>query len=104
MQARHQGDTDRVVSARLALQDGARPALDLLAAENGEDHRRIGRCDGGSDQNRGVPGQVEGVIGEHRRPRHRQKRAQDADHGDGPRGQPGSAASRCSCHRRTRRR
>ena len=58
-QARHERDADRVVRARLALEDGAGPAGDLAAAEHGEDDRRIGRRDGRGEQGGGVPGQAE---------------------------------------------
>ena len=48
-QADHDRDADRVVGAGLALEQGARPAGDLAPPEHGEDHRRVGRRQGGAD-------------------------------------------------------
>ena len=48
----HQRDPDRVVEPRLALEDRARAALDLLAGEDGERHRRVGRRERCADQER----------------------------------------------------
>ena len=48
----HQRDPDGVVEPRLALEDRAGAALDLLAGEDGERHRRVGRRERRADQER----------------------------------------------------
>ena len=94
--ADHQGDADRVVEARLALEDRARAAVDLLPGEHGERHRRIGRGERRADQPRDGPREVEqrSAPPPRRAPRCRRcrrRRAIDDRH----RRARGSAASRC---------
>ena len=58
----HQRDPDRVVEPRLALEDRPGAALDLLAGEHRERHRRIGRCERSADQERDGPVEAEQVV------------------------------------------
>ena len=58
----HERDPDRVVRAGLTLQDRARSPADLAAAEHGEGHGRIGRCECGSEQSARDPGEAEQAM------------------------------------------
>ena len=55
----HHRDADRIVRARLAFEQRAGPAVDLLAAQHREDHGRVGRRERGPEQHRLGPTQVE---------------------------------------------
>ena len=55
----HQRDPDRVVRARLALEDRPDAAADLAPAEHREHHRRVGRRERGAEDARGRPAEVE---------------------------------------------
>ena len=61
----HHGDTNRVVGAGLALQDDTASTGDLSLAEHREDDGRIGRCDGGSEQQGLIPADVQDPSGKH---------------------------------------
>ena len=78
----HQRDPDRVVEPRLALEDRARAALDLLAGEHRERHRRVGRRERGADQERDGPVEAEQVVGRDGDERRGGERADDAEDRD----------------------
>ena len=63
----HQRDPDRVVRARLALEDRPRPPADLAVAEHREHHRRVGRRDRGAEQARDGPAAAEDAVRDERR-------------------------------------
>ena len=63
----HQRDPDGVVRAGLALEDRARPAAHLAAAEDGERDGRVGRGERRAEEAAGDPGETEQPM--RRRPR-----------------------------------
>ena len=96
----HQRDPDRVVRARLALEDRPRAAADLAVAEHREHHRRVGRRDGGAEQAGGGPVEPDHVVRDERRARRGRERADDAEQADRDGASRGSAASRSRGRRR----
>ena len=81
----HQRDPDRVVRARLALEDRPRAAADLAVAEDGEHDGRIGGGDRRAEDPRRRPPEVEEVVGRDRDDGGRGEGADDAERGDRPR-------------------
>ena len=71
----HQRDADRVVGARLALEQDAAASLDLTAAEDREHDDRIRWCQSGPDQEAVAPGQAEDQMREQAEHRCRQRGA-----------------------------
>ena len=61
----HQRDTDRVVRPRLTLQQGAGPSGHLATTEDREDDGRVGRGEGGADEEGGAPVEVEERVRQH---------------------------------------
>ena len=78
----HQRDPDGVVEPRLALENRPRAALDLLAGEDGERHRRVGRRQRGPDQERDGPVEAEQVVRRDSDERGGRERPDDAENGD----------------------
>ena len=80
--ADHQRDGDGVVHARLAEERRARTPADLLAAEHGEHHRRVGggecRAEDGCDR----PADVQRGVRKQRDEQGRAERAEDAEERD----------------------
>ena len=62
----HQRDADRVVHARLALEDRSRTAPDLPRSEDRERHRGIRRRDRGADEASEDPVEAEDIVADHR--------------------------------------
>ena len=87
-QAQHQRDPGRVVGPRLALEDGAGAALHLLAPEDREHDRRVGRSQRGPEQPRRRPPEVEDVVGGHG---HQGGGGERPDHPEGQDGHGGPA-------------
>ena len=87
----HQGDADRIVHSRLALQDRARSSSNLTRSEDRERDGRIRWCDRRADESREDPVETEHVVGYERnepggdeRPEHA-KRENRAGRGAKPR-------------------
>ena len=77
--ADHQRDGDRVVHARLAKERGAGAPADLLAAEHGEHHGRVGGGERRAEDGRKRPAEVERGVCEQRDEQRRAERAEDAE-------------------------
>ena len=87
-QADHERDCDRVVRARLALEDGRHAAADVAPGEHREHHGRVGRRERGADDRRGRPRHRQDDLGGDRAQRSGQEGADDAEQHDRPQRRP----------------
>jgi len=80
--ADHQRDPDRVVGARLALENRARATADLPVAEHRKHDRRIGRGERGPEDAGERPREAKQRVRRQRHQRRGRERAEHAERGD----------------------